>query len=157
MSYIREESKVIYKSKDGRQQKAFDALEWLAAMSSHIPDKGEQMVLYYGYYSNVCRGRRQKKNQEGVIPYIIEQGENSKEYRRNWARLIQKIYEVDPLACPRCQGKMSIISFIENEELITKDIGTFGALANKKKAPTQGQCPTRTNPLRLLGLPDPIL
>jgi hypothetical protein len=32
MTYIREESKVIYKSKDGRQQKAFDALEWLAAI-----------------------------------------------------------------------------------------------------------------------------
>ncbi|NIS59868.1 MAG: hypothetical protein GTO13_03915 [Proteobacteria bacterium] len=97
MTYIREESKVIYKSKDGRQQKAFDALEWLAAMSSHIPDKGEQMVRYYGYYSNVCRGRRQKENQNGVVPYIIEQEEDSREYRRNWARLIQKIYEVYPL------------------------------------------------------------
>ncbi len=30
------------------------------------------------------RGRRQKENQDGVIPYIIEQEENSKEYRRNW-------------------------------------------------------------------------
>ena len=98
-------------------------------MSSHIPDKGEsfdlealdrQMVRYYGYYSNVCRGRRQKENQDGVIPYIIEQEENSKEHRRNWARMIQKIYEVDPLACPRCQGKMSIISFIENEEVIRR-------------------------------------
>jgi hypothetical protein len=98
-------------------------------MSSHIPDKGERMVRYYGYYSNLCRGRRQKENQDGVIPYIIEQQENAKEYRRNWGRLIQKIYEVDPLACPRCQGKMSIISFIENEEVISKDIGTFGALA----------------------------
>ena len=53
----------LCKSKDGRQQKAFDALEWLAAMSSHIPDTGEQMVRYYGYYSNVCRGRRQKEDQ----------------------------------------------------------------------------------------------
>jgi hypothetical protein len=35
---------VIYKSKDGRQQKAFDALEWLAAMSSHIPDKGKWLL-----------------------------------------------------------------------------------------------------------------
>jgi hypothetical protein len=25
-------------------KKAFDALEWLAAMCSHIPNKGEQMV-----------------------------------------------------------------------------------------------------------------
>jgi len=88
MTYIREESKAIYKSKDGRQQKAFDALEWLAAMSSHIPDKGEQMVRYYGRYSDVCRGRRQKENQDGVIPYIIEQEEDSKEYRRNWASVM---------------------------------------------------------------------
>ena len=29
-------------------------------------------------------------------------------------------YEVDPLACSRCQGKMSIISFIENEEVIRR-------------------------------------
>jgi hypothetical protein len=28
MTYIREESKLIYKSKDGWQQKAFDAPEW---------------------------------------------------------------------------------------------------------------------------------
>jgi regulator of protease activity HflC (stomatin/prohibitin superfamily) len=47
--YIPEESKVLYQSKDGRQEKAFDSLEWLAAMCSHVPDKGEQMVRYYGY------------------------------------------------------------------------------------------------------------
>ena len=29
-----------------------------------------------------------------------------------WARLIQKIYEVDPLVCPKCQGQMKIIFFI---------------------------------------------
>jgi len=52
------------------------------------------MVRYYGYYSNVCRGRRQKENQDSLIPCIIELGENSKEYQQNWARLIHKIYEV---------------------------------------------------------------
>jgi hypothetical protein len=49
---------VIYESKDGKEEKVFDALEWLAAMGSHVPNKGEQMVRYYGYYSNVSRGRR---------------------------------------------------------------------------------------------------
>jgi hypothetical protein len=29
--------------------KNFPALEWLAAMCSHIPNRGEQMVRYYGY------------------------------------------------------------------------------------------------------------
>jgi hypothetical protein len=55
MTYLPEEPKVIHEPKDGKEEKIFDALEWLAAMSSHVPDKGEQMVWYYGYYSNVSR------------------------------------------------------------------------------------------------------
>ena len=31
MTYLSEESKVIYESKDGEKEKVFDALEWLAA------------------------------------------------------------------------------------------------------------------------------
>ena len=48
MAYIPEESKVIYQSKDRKEEKVFDALEWIAAMCSHVPNKGEQMVRYYG-------------------------------------------------------------------------------------------------------------
>ena len=62
----------IYQSKDGKQEKVFDALEWLAAMCSHVPDKGEQMVRYYGFYSNVSRGKRKKQDQDGLIPSILE-------------------------------------------------------------------------------------
>jgi hypothetical protein len=50
MTCLPEESKVIYEPKDAQEEKVFDALEWLAAMSSHVPDKGEQMVRYYGYF-----------------------------------------------------------------------------------------------------------
>jgi len=66
-------------------------------MCSHAPNKREKIVRYYGYYSNVSRRRRKKGNQDRVIPYIIEQEENSKEYRKNWARLIQKIYACPPV------------------------------------------------------------
>ncbi|MBN1106677.1 MAG: transposase [Deltaproteobacteria bacterium] len=44
MTYIPDESRVLYRSKDGTKEKTFNALEWLAAMCSHIPNKGEQMV-----------------------------------------------------------------------------------------------------------------
>jgi hypothetical protein len=47
MSCVRDESKVVYQAKDGKQTKAYDALEWLAAMCTHIPGWGEQMVRYY--------------------------------------------------------------------------------------------------------------
>jgi hypothetical protein len=89
----------------------------------------------------VCRGRRQKENQDGLIPYIIEQEENSKEYRKNWARLIQKIYEVDPLACPKCQGKISIISFIENEEVIRRILEHLGLWLVKRRPQPRANAP----------------
>jgi hypothetical protein len=57
-------------------------------MCSHVPNKGEQMVrYYYGYYSNVSRGKRKKQNHDERIPCILESDESSKEHRKNWARL----------------------------------------------------------------------
>jgi len=32
---------------------------------------------------------------------------------RTWAMLIKRIYEVDPLACPKCGGVMKVVAFIE--------------------------------------------
>jgi hypothetical protein len=71
-------------------------------MGSHVPNKGEQMGRYYGYYSNVSRGKRKKETEDVLIPSILEPEGSSKEYRKDWVRLIQKIYEVDPLTCPKC-------------------------------------------------------
>ena len=34
-------AKVIYDSKDGKTSKTFDALDWLAQVVTHIPNKGE--------------------------------------------------------------------------------------------------------------------
>jgi hypothetical protein len=54
-------------------------------------NKGEQMVRYYGYYSNVSRGKRKKSEQDKRIPYILEPDGTPQEYRKNWARLITTI------------------------------------------------------------------
>jgi hypothetical protein len=32
------------------------------------------MVRYYGYYSNVSRGKKQKETEEDAIPHIIAGG-----------------------------------------------------------------------------------
>jgi hypothetical protein len=40
---------------------AFGVLDWIATFTAHIPNKGEQLVRYYGYYSNVSRGKRRKE------------------------------------------------------------------------------------------------
>jgi hypothetical protein len=35
-------------SKDGNTAKTLDALDWLAQLVTHIPNKSEQIVRYYG-------------------------------------------------------------------------------------------------------------
>jgi len=72
MTYHRETGQVEYRAKDNSQTKVFDAVEWLAAMCSHVPSKGEQMVRYYGYYSNVARGKRKKAAVDDQVPCILE-------------------------------------------------------------------------------------
>lgn len=47
------------------------------------------------------RGIRKKGETDDDIPAVISNEMSFKESRQNWARLIQKIYEVDPLATGR--------------------------------------------------------
>jgi len=41
-------------------------------------------------------------------------------------RLIQKIYEIDPLTCPKSHGPMAVIAFIEAEDVIEKILKHLG-------------------------------
>ncbi len=44
-------------------------------------------------------------------------GTDSKRSRTSaWAALIQRVYEADPLTCPRCGAKKKVISFIETRQ-----------------------------------------
>ena len=73
-------------------------------MTTHIPDRNEQMVRYYGYYSNKSRGMRKKAEADDDGWNLIPTDRGNKALRKSWARLIRKVYEVDPLVCPKCKG-----------------------------------------------------
>ena len=102
------------------------------------------MVRYYGFYSNVARGKRKKNEQDELIPSILEPDGSSGEYKRNWARLIQKIYEVDSLTCLKCSGKMKVISMIEDEEIIKKILKHLGLWEVKARPPPKATGPPKT-------------
>ena len=53
-------------------------------------------------------GDEQKAGTDDTIPAVMPDEMSSKESRQKWARMIQKIYEVDPLVCPKCRGAMRI-------------------------------------------------
>jgi len=89
MKYFPEEAKVTYRSKYNKEEKEFSSLEWMAALCSHIPDQGEQMLRYYGFYSNVTRGRL-KKEESGLDCYIILEGEHAKHSNKSLSKAYQK-------------------------------------------------------------------
>jgi hypothetical protein len=49
--------------------------------------------------------------------------------------LIRKIYEVDPLVCPKCNGQMRIRAFIEEQEVIKKILTHLGVYLARFKTP----------------------
>ncbi len=56
-------------------------------------------------------------------------------------RLIQKIHEVDPLTCPWCQGRMRILAFIEQPEIIKKILKHLGLWKRKARPPHKTSAP----------------
>ena len=52
---------------------------------------------------------------------IIEE-ETPRIPRRGWAEMIRKVYEVNPLICPKCQGEMRIIAFLTDYAVVDRII-----------------------------------
>jgi hypothetical protein len=50
-----------------------------------------------------------------------------KRVKASWARLIRKVYEADPLVCPRCGGEMRLIALIEQAPVIEQILRHIGA------------------------------
>jgi len=76
-----------------------------------------------------------------LIPDILERDKDSQTYRKNWAKLIQKIYEVDPLTCPKCQGQMRILSVIEDQEVIKPILKHLGLWLPTRKPQPRANAP----------------
>jgi hypothetical protein len=105
----------------------FPVLDWIATLTTHIPNKAEQLIRYYGYYSNVSRGKRKREKPEDKTEISeIDAPPVSKELKKRWSYFIRKVYEIDPLTCPQCQGEMRIISFIDQVDVIKKILQHLG-------------------------------
>ena len=106
---------------------------WQPFLVSHIPDKGGQTGRYYGVYGNVTGGRLKKEKVEPE--YHIIEDECPGRLNRSWARLIQKIYEIDPFICNWCGKKMKIIAFIEDYKIVKKILDYVGIYEFERKRP----------------------
>jgi hypothetical protein len=125
--YLDGQKAVVYRSRMnpslGRNFEAMDPLEWLARMSDHIPDPGHHRTLAYGEYSNRVRGFGHPDDREAQAG---EAPEPRKRCSPSWARLIARVYQVDPLVCTRCGHRMSTIAFVTDQLAIGKILDHLG-------------------------------
>jgi hypothetical protein len=121
----------------------WDAMDFIAALTQFIPPWSVRCIHYYGLCSSRCEARWQR------LPYVArvapalwkeshaEQlpGDPGFAQRRTvprracrsaWARLIAKVYEVDPLICPRSEGTMKVIAVIERPAVVRQILDHLG-------------------------------
>ena len=124
----------------------FNACDFLAELTQHIPPKGLQLIRRYGLYSSRTKGawesmprvaerapegwKIQHESQTGTSdPGDFETFENTafsddspdtRAYKKAWARLLSKVYEIDPMVCPKCGSEMKVIAVIQEPEEVKR-------------------------------------
>ena len=116
----------------------FDVLDFLAELTQHIPPRRLQLIRRYGLYASRTKGRWRE------MPWVAERAPEGwktahrcgrfaedPDYKplsdadeevdidarkRAWARLLAKVYEVDPMVCPKCGAEMKVIAVIEDSD-----------------------------------------
>jgi hypothetical protein len=119
LSLDEREAKVCYRYGEKPEEvERMDYMEFIGRVTSHIPDKGQVTVRYYGLYASAHRGKVRKAQP----PFIIVEEESPRVPRLGWAEMIRKVFEVDPLTCPSCGSQMHIITFITDFAVVDRII-----------------------------------
>jgi hypothetical protein len=122
LSLDEREGKVCYLYGESPEEvERMNYLEFIARVTSHIPDRGQVTVRYFGLYANAHRGKVRKRQSDNH-PFIILEEERARIPRRGWAEMIRKVYEVDPLVCAQCGGEMKVIAFIMDYAVVDRII-----------------------------------
>ena len=116
----------------------FDGPDFLAELTQHIPPKGVQYIRRYGLYASRTRGKwtehpeiikhapsgwkaSQQESPGNEKTFDEEESEvTDRTSRKAWARLLTKVYEIDPMVCPKCGSEMRVIAVIRNPPEIRK-------------------------------------
>jgi hypothetical protein len=122
----------------------FKGFEFVDQLIAHLPPRRVQLVRRYGAYSGKVRNQWQRRSgiyhlapeswkqahqlrtqsTPETEPVSVDSTDTpdavcrsdtlSRLRRQSWARLLRKVYEVDPLICPKCQGTMTVVAIIED-------------------------------------------
>src|SRR3989337_2632241 len=118
----------VYERKDrpsSGMHRIYTIMEFMALLAGHIPSPYESLVYYYGLYSSSHRGKERRENRDDQR-IGIQETKGAGRASSTWARLIHRIFEVNPLQCIKCGGNMRVVAFItdyQTSKSILKHIG----------------------------------
>ena len=89
--FLEPEGKVGYRhSNNGSEQETMYYLEFIARVTSNIPDKGQVMMRYYGLYANANRGKVRKTG-FAALPFRIIEEYLPRIPSKGWAAMTRKV------------------------------------------------------------------
>ena len=125
-------------------------LDWVHAICQQIPDRGQHLTRFYGAYANRIR----KALFEEASPDLLSNPSSSPHpsepdtpsepdpasagapaSRASWARLIRKVFEVDPLICARCGGEMKVIAVVTEPKVVDRIVRHLQQKVESERAP----------------------
>jgi hypothetical protein len=129
---------------------ALDPLEWIHRITAHIPDARRHCQRYYGAYSNRARAATPSAVAQSASPTADPPSERdhsqcSREARSEWAHLLRKIFEADPLVCS-CGTRMRIVSFITDPRVVDRILHHRNSERCKTEDPFEPRAPPRSGP-----------
>jgi hypothetical protein len=156
-------SKGFYKGKT----ETFKGFEFVDQLVAHLPPRRVQLFRRYGVYAG--KVRKQWQERPGIYrlsPEGWQKGHPSQSpmvqsippdkpetvqvpdawsnlRKQSWARLLQKVYEVDPFICPKCQGTMSVVAIIEDPKELTKIIAWASQQERDQPVPVCARSPPK--------------
>ncbi len=143
LHYSPETQQLIYQAKKGHDRKAtqiIDPMDFIARVLMQVPEPNKHSIHYFGVYSNRVK---QKPNKDSSSPAASPNDESpsisNSNLRRRWANLIQRVYQTDPLVCPKCGSQMRIISFITQPRVIHNILDHLKKRAIETRGPPMPQ------------------
>jgi hypothetical protein len=113
-----------------QEARSYPAHDFLALLASHIPAPYESLTYYYGVYSSSYRGKQRRENKEEQETELVlintGKGTAGGKPTSTWARLIHRIFEVDPLRCRKCGAEMRIIAFVTDFRQVSRILEHIG-------------------------------
>ncbi len=125
-----------------------DSMEYVARVLAQIPPPRKHLVRYHGFYSNAARGKRRRDQAAGVQHDTAEDTQTAPPaataaVRKRWADLLRRVYEVDPLVCPRCAGNMRVVGFVTHPEAIKRILDRLRRPSQPRPRPPPAHTPQR--------------